>query len=371
MFQSNYRMNEKGSVTLIMTVLILFSLSLISVFSARIGVIEHRITANHYRAKQAYEAAQAGIAASLTQIDRNQIQTAIDGGGSATNCGKADGLSGSLTQQHNNELLSTYAITCTAIGAGDPLKQIQLSVSSSASGSNSSQNFQQVIEFQPILANVPPAALTARTTIDGLDLIANNSNPTDHVAIWAGDVISNKSTIITDNPNGVAESDSSLLNLNSSDFFANFFGSSMTSVKARATVVKCNGPGGGTCRDTSSQITALAGDRGDIVWLTSRLHLKGPITIGSESKPVILIIDNPANNKFELNDAQVFIHGAVYVNGNWDNKNGTGTIYGLVIVNGSFSKGGGLTIDYTAKNTVTNIEAIGAYYQIAGTWRDF
>ncbi|MDO9371045.1 MAG: pilus assembly PilX N-terminal domain-containing protein, partial [Gammaproteobacteria bacterium] len=52
---------ERGVATLITSLALLLAITLLTFAAARVGIMEQRISANDYRAKQGFEAAQAGI----------------------------------------------------------------------------------------------------------------------------------------------------------------------------------------------------------------------------------------------------------------------------------------------------------------------
>ena len=53
--------SQKGAATLLIAVVLLFILTLITIFAARVGLQDQRISGNDYRAKAAFSAAQAGL----------------------------------------------------------------------------------------------------------------------------------------------------------------------------------------------------------------------------------------------------------------------------------------------------------------------
>ncbi len=53
-------------------------MTVVTLFSAKFGVMQQKITGNQYRAQQAFEAAEAGLEYGLNYLDKNSATVIID-----------------------------------------------------------------------------------------------------------------------------------------------------------------------------------------------------------------------------------------------------------------------------------------------------
>jgi len=69
--QKSSPVKQKGAVTLLVSVMLLFAVTLITVFSSRVGVLDQRIAANEYRHKEAKAAADAALEQAAAFLENN------------------------------------------------------------------------------------------------------------------------------------------------------------------------------------------------------------------------------------------------------------------------------------------------------------
>lgn len=374
--------NQQGAATIIMATVLLFTLSLISIYAARVGVLEHRITNNYYRAKQAYEGTQAGIDAALRAITKLNVVT--DGAGVVQTqpvfnvaadpaCPTIPaGTTFTVCLTRNNggaiEPVATYSATYGPLTPGSVDTNFLLLTVNAASGDGASQQtFQQVVQFQPLMATPPPASLVVKgnvTTNNQLALVNQTAGNAD-VAIWSGGAVTGSPNVTVNSGTGVYQSNADLAGLTDNQFFENFFGLTKQSVQSMSQQIDCSA----SCNGNTNAIKNLDGVGGTILWVNGDLDLNKSISIGTEAQPVTLIVEG----NFKMTHAQAKVFGTVYVaNNNWDNTGGKGTINGSVMVEKNFISTGNLTIDYSSTATLANLAtSVGTYNGVAGSWRDF
>ena len=61
MYKCSNKKLQNGAATLLVAVVLLIAITLATFFAARVNIEEQRISANDYRAKEAFNAADAGL----------------------------------------------------------------------------------------------------------------------------------------------------------------------------------------------------------------------------------------------------------------------------------------------------------------------
>jgi hypothetical protein len=378
---------QTGAATLFIALMMLFSLTMIAVFSARTSVTEIQVTANEYRTKQALEAAQAGV--EQGQVEIVELQTTningllqlhqLDGNSNAglgfvdlnpsANFFRVNGTPGALS--NNSSYTLTYENIDRDGGVFDSSRDNYLirvtSVGASDDGSAKKQ-IQQLMMLVPWLANTPDAALTAKELVDIGGNVAVTNMVTD-LAVLAGGTYSSGGSASTETSNGsnqagdVVQNDATLAGMTSDQFFFSFFGQSKSDIKAQSTQITCDNCNGD-----------LDGLTGQMIWVNpatagSTPQVNSNTLIGSATQPVILIIEGGASG-FKLNGT-ADIYGIVYVIGDWDNSGGgNANITGAAVAEGEFHSTG--TPNPTYDETVLNrLNALGTFARIPGSWKDF
>lgn len=65
------RSRQRGLSTLLVAILLLAIITIITIFAARVGLFEQRISANDYRYKMAFQVSEAGLNQSMEFIKMN------------------------------------------------------------------------------------------------------------------------------------------------------------------------------------------------------------------------------------------------------------------------------------------------------------
>jgi len=371
---------QSGGATLIMSMVVLFMVSLVAIVTAQIGAMEHRIAGNQYRAKQAYEAAQAGISDATRYLSRtdaisvgtpninNRTITLVDEAGNNVNSKTLT----STDTANNTVNISSYSATYSTITANN-FDQLLVTVSSQSVDTGAVRQVTQQMNFRSILRRQPDAPVIARTNVNmsGTSSVTNGNNVAGGIsdaAIWTGGSMANAPAINVPSGTGKMTSDGTLAGLSTDSFFQNFFRYDKATTLARSTLVNCNP----NCNETNASIQQIIAN-GGLLWVngggTLRLGQTGAVSLGTAAKPAILVMNNTT---LRLEGGST-INGIVYVAGNWSNNNFTGTVNGAVLVEGTLS-GNNLNIVYDANPAnppITNVMNLGNYAPIPGTWKDF
>lgn len=391
---------QGGVVTLVISLMILM-LSTFVVFNVSKAILmEQKISNNDARAKQAFEAAEAGMNVAISYLNNNAD---VDNNGCIDPFfdSNADGItdtftasigSGSVRVNFQDDNVFT---ACVAPSAALGIFSRGWSDDRTATRLIS----QSVIKVNP-LPNRPQNPLVVRgaVTVNGS---ATVTNPEGFSTIWSGDDVQLGSGAATEtfvpdltDPGypacmntamtcvmvstslnlglgvDVIENDSSLGDLTSNEFFVNFFGMSPT-----------------TYRDSMVTMDITDADDADlalnqVIWIQGNGSTPvdiGNITVGctvavnggatcatANTRPSIVIV----NGNVSFTGTPQF-YGILYVTGN-ANMSGNTTVYGSAVIAGDASSttGGSLDIIYNGSILDQTILA-GASTGGAGTWRDF
>lgn len=378
---------QRGVVTLVISLVILL-LSTFVVFNVSKAImLEQKISNNDSRAKQAFEAAEAGMNVAMHYLDSNPDVNADGILDINVFDPDADGFGTS-----NSMTIGNAAVTVTITGTlmAPAITAVGLSDDRSAT-----RTIRQAMTTIDPLPGRPANPLTTRgsVTINGS---ANVVNQEGFSTIWSGEDIQLGSssgsstkvpniahngypacmdipltcqTVSTSLNQGVGvdviENDSSLGDLTADEFFMNFFG--MTPEAYRATMV--------TIDTTNPSDADLA--VGEVIWVQGNATL-GNITVGctqsvtggnkcpdNKTKPSIIIV----NGDVSFTGTPQF-YGILFVRGN-ASMSGNTTVYGSAIISGNATNTtGSLDIFYSSK-VVQDTALAGASSASAGTWRDF
>jgi hypothetical protein len=350
---------ERGAATLVITALLLFGLSLMSLYSARVGVTEQRLAANDEQARAAFAAAQAGldrVLADLALLDRDAI--VYDPDGWAT----LDTAAATLSDAGSD--VSAYDATADNRGL-TPFRADTVHIESQGSSGDGggARALTLTAVFSPLLPDVPPVPLLVRgglTTSGDLAL----SSPARPRAAWLGGVYvaggGALNTVLSAPslcpPSGLCEADARLAALTPEAFFENTFGRPPAALRSVARVLSC------TACDPAA---APAGT--DVIWLENS---GGPVApaagaLGNEEHPVIVVVAGD----FEA-AAPLHIHGLLFVLGDWQGGSGTLTVDGAVAVAGDAAVVGPAQLNYDAA-ILEALHRRGRYSSVPGSWADF
>lgn len=388
---------QKGAASLVMSMVILALITFVTIYTSRSLLNEQKIANNDYRAKQAFAAAEAGIAEAVSYLsedpDRN-LDGAIDLVFDTNNDNIGDTNSATIGD-------GSVTLTTSDLSGGDmTIIRIQ-AVGLSADNSATRSVFRDISTLNP-LPNMPDNPMTSRGSMV-VNGAATIYNPEGHSTIWSGDNValgsnnstatqvadptdagyptcmdspmtcntiqsSNKVTIGLD----VIEHDSNLANLSPDDFFFNFFGMSKTTYKDTMVTVEADH----TDANTKAHLTTE-----EVIWVDGSggvTDLNG-ITVGctlvmtgsntcpdANTKPTILVVDGNAT----FSGTPQF-YGIVFVTGTVS-ITGSTKVHGAIVTGSDLTSatGGSLSVWYNSE-ILRNSRKSGRTGTSAGSWRDF
>lgn len=412
---------QRGISTLLTTLIVLTTITFIVIYTSRTVQLEQKMSANDYRSRMAFEAAEAGQEAAIAAINNGWTRDA-EAALIANNvvydtlpAGAPDGVPDTNTMVFDNGSRVTVTLTDATPPSRDYIATKIVAVGES-DDRVANRTIEQIVAHVPPLPNTPDNPVSARGS-----LVVNGSatihNPEGHSTIWTGGNVglgSNNATtteiadrndaeypdclggstqcdVIRSSDRYIAgldiiENDSSLANLSGNEFFANFFGmkpatfrDSKATVKAAAANVQ---------NATDANPPGANGGLSEIIWVdgggtpdpdgATTINglatgcVAGSCDAGQEADriaatdPVIMIFDGDL-----VLSGNVDIFGLLYVTGNLT-VSGNVTVAGAIVVQGNMSSnvGGSMDVWYNARilrSMNDDTPASGG----GGTWRDF
>lgn len=368
---------ERGAATLVTAIILLVAITLMTFASARVSVMEQKMSANDYRAKQAFEAAQAGIEHAIAVLNDPTTKATFiaDNVNNSTNAEGSDGfidttvaLPARLEGAGN---VSRYNVTFANTVMGK-FTAIQIT----STGTVGDPNPPAIIDAQATVTQLirasgpgglPPEPIVnlGDTVLGGSANIINNTatGPAAGRAIRSGGEVKvcGGSRVTTgDGTSGISKNDSELAAMTGDQFFSKTFSASKEAIKSQALQYTPE-----TCRCRGNYNTLLNGVQGQIIWITGEMQLNSGTVVGSPSAPVIIIVEGAQP---QINGGAT-IYGMIYTIGNWNN-NGAGnmTLHGSAVTEGNFSTNGNPTFQYN-ESVAENIKSTRyPYSKVNGGW---
>lgn len=384
---------QGGFITLVVSLGILM-LSTLVVFSVSDAILfEQRVVNNDYRARQAFEAAEAGLDAAITYI-REDRDRDDDGVVDPVFDTTGDGVGDSDTRNVGN---SSVTVTTTDVSDEGDMSSVLISSQGFSDDASATRTLTYILVNILPLPNSPENPLTSRggaivsgaatvhnyegfsTIWSGSDVDLGSNNTTSTQVPDVNDVgypgcmdlsmacalvpSSNRLTLGVD----VIENDSSLAGLSPDEFFQNYFGMSPAAYRDAMVTVDTTPANIGEDVDLATH---------EVVWVEGDTHF-GSVTVGCEQsitgnntcpagdiKPSIVVVNGDVSfsgtPKFH---GLLFILGEVSLSGNTE-------IYGAMAASGNMDGTGSLDIHYSSE-ILRGTRFAGASSGSAGTWRDF
>lgn len=380
---------QRGAASLLISLVILALITVVTLYTSKSLLTEQKLANNDYRSKRAFEAAEAGLGAAITNLTAARDLNAngvLDGAAADPNIFDSNGDN----IRDTNTLAVGSGSGSVTVSAAD-LSTNQTIIRLIATGYNDDRSAMRTITriisaVKPLPNNMDNPLTTKGTVI--ISGSATVHNQEGHSTIWSGgnvDLGANNATatLIADvnDPNyptcmdtaatcgtiqssnktlvglDVIENDSNLARLTADQLFQNFFGTSKVNYQEK--VVTLTTTPGAAAADLNN-VT------GETIWIDGS---SGPTTlngatIGSMDKPVILIVDGDIS--FSGN---THIYGVVFVVGAFS-ASGNSTFQGAVVAAGPMTNtNGSLDIWYNS-DLLNKTAANGKLGSSAGSWSD-
>jgi hypothetical protein len=386
---------QRGVLTLTISLAILVLSTLVTFSVTKAILMEQKISNNELRARQAFEAAEAGMLAAMNYIE-NDPDVNGDGVIDPVFDTNADGLGDT-----NITAIGSGRVTIEAADISDDMDMTSVRIQ--AHGESDDRSAIRTITQTMVTINPLPNAPQNPVVSRGSVIIGGSAtviNQEGHSTIWSGsdiDLGSNNATqtrvpkldaadypICMDSPRtcttapsssrniasvDIIESDSSLGSLSADAFFQNFFGMSAATYRASMVTIDTTPASFNSEADLASH---------EVIWVQGNTNVQGT-TIGCTTnvtgsgvcpnnniKPSIIIIDGDASFT-----GTPQIYGILYVTGSLT-MSGNATVYGAVVAAGNATNntGGSLTIVYDS-TILAGTALAGNSTGSAGTWKDF
>jgi len=395
MNHSKIKARQTGVATMVMSITLLVSVSLMSVYSAQVSVMNQRISSNQYRTTQAFEAAQAGIDSVFANLDMNVIQNALctgsgtetdvndicyslppaSGSGSLASFSDADISLHSLSTK-NQQTVGEYnvsfekhadfenmvTLTITGYAGDNPM---------SAEGSKPNIRITQDLVKTGLMSNPPSVPLTSKTTIEikSSTVIINESTSGNGKAFCANGSVKMEGDPDLSRANGSTSNSGEYDGMDNDTYFKYFFSESKEALKQRAidnnAVLSCN-----ECSASNIQSIIASSNDSDIIWIEGGIKINGAIDVGSAASPKIFIVED--DSLIEHSNAKFY--GILYVMGQLEYDEGS--ITGAVVTEGHVKMDNddeGITAVITYSDDVlSNLDRkFSQLTRVSGSWKDF
>lgn len=400
---SHSRRRQRGTATLLVVLVTLVLLSIMTIYTSRVAVMDQRMSGNEFRYREAFAAAQAGLDATIMAFKRQTTATAINPAAVTLNAAQGVGYDsaisvagavfsvsaiGSVTESGSSVAQATLSRQFSLLpGLGGSGVPAPLSIggtgviggnfeirTNSYGGSSPS-----VSAGDQCLGNFPPDTSGVPVSVwSGQSASLNGSSDTCR-SMTSGScdtstLITNHGVVPSDQLNDVVASDPSF----PSDLFLRTFGVSKSNypiIKQNAYVITAAG-----CASLGSASTG-------IYWVSGGGTCTPPNSVGTTINPIILVVDD---TDLRMNAGDT-MNGVIYLFDS-DNSGTVGTLQlnGGAQLNGAFisevavnnSGGGNFALNYdpcvldalgqrqaqTTKVPPPNAAILG---YIPGSWRDF
>jgi Tfp pilus assembly protein PilX len=429
MNQATQHKQQRGAATLVVTLVLMFAMTLTAYFLNRNMALEQRLSANQVQAAQAFETAEAGLEWATAQLNNPQKLGADCQASSAAsaqnfrasrvafdastgvhkprtwnqatvvmplqavcvrNAAQTSGWDCSCPASGHPSVISTAASTSnvapafvvTLVPAALPgqLRVVAQGCTShagackpgSSTKAETTAQVQQLVALVGGLASPPSAALTVLGKVNTNAALGLHTST--RAALHAGGAVTAANARISVAAGGVPslaiiDHDPALRGLNDARFFSRLLGmdAAMWSQQSMVRKVACGSDASATCN--AALIDAITSTDGPVLlWVEGDLRLTGSLTLGSTAQPVLLVVNGSAS----LNGG-VQIHGQLHAaRVEWnDNGTGAGRVTGAVTSASDYSGNGAPDLVFDATVLQLLKTNSGSFARVAGSWKDF
>lgn len=392
---------QNGMATIASALVLLVLVTMVIFYTSRTILLEQKITANDFRTKQAFEAAESGLQIALGYL-------ASSGGEDKNGDGVIDAVFDTNADGVGDTNTMTFAdnssVEVTLTGA---YPSILVQADGFSDDRTAGRTIRALGSVADAIPNVPgnPISSKSGVVIDGS---ATVYNPEGHSTIWSGSDVelgSNNSTgteIADPDDAGyptcmdtsmtcgttrsstktnvgldVVEYDTSLGMLSNEELFQNFFGLSSTNYRSSRVTLEVDGANANNAASDATPGIHLA--IGEVVWVEGDTELANITTVGcgapvnggnvcsnADVDPSIVIV----NGDLTTNGTPQF-YGLVFVLGDL-NMTGNSAIHGAVVIadETDVSTGGSLDVWYNS-DLLDAARNNGQLASAPGSWRDW
>jgi hypothetical protein len=377
---------QRGAAALPITLMLAFAVLLAVAFANRSVLLQVRSSVHQLHTAQAHEAAQAGLAWTLAQLNR------------ATPIGEdcRPTQAASAAPWHEQARLGPMQASCVAEGDGwvchCPLSGEARSVRQAASSAfrielsanpahperwhlratgqgieaGRSITLRMEIGRLPSLDTVPAAALAVRgnASFAGDFTLTHTDAASGGITLHAGGTVQGPSLRTLSTPGtpsraSILSDHAPLAGLTAQGLHASVFRMDHMHWREQPGAITVD------CRSACDAALASAARQHTLIALDGGLRLDTPLTLGSPQRPVVLVVDGPV----ELHAAAT-VHGLVYTrNPQWTDSVGA-TVRGAVIAENDLNASGPTAIHHDAAMLQALQQRGGTYAPVAGSWRD-
>jgi hypothetical protein len=417
------RGRQRGGAALIVTLALFFVMTLVAGIANRNHVFELRASANQVRAAQAFEAAEAGIDWAIAMLNGMQpldehCAVASSGGVPFRErflaADHATGAQVPVTWNRGSVAVPRQAAcvrlpggwSCSCPSGAPPalpavadlapafivhfesgtapgtLRLLSTGCSAPAGecapGSGADPDATARVELTlgllPGLAQLPIAALTARTTVNAgnADIGLHNPDPgSGGVAVHAGGSVEAPHARLTGAPGAgaaqvVVDRDDALQSTPADQLFATLFGLAKPLWREQGAVahLACDGECGPALMQALGHGTARR-----MVWIVGNPQFSAPLVIGTPERPVIVASSGTLRL---VGDVQV--HGIVYAAAfEWADggSGGTPLLRGAAVSEGSYQGSAAADLFRDAAVLDRLKTGTGSFARVPGSWKDF
>lgn len=374
---------QRGVATLSTALILLLAITLMTFSAARVSVVEQKIAANDYRAKQALHAAEGAIEVAV--YNSNVITPALN----TTYTGVLPVSTATTAPCTAAGICYSYVYTSVLGGSPASTTLLRVTATGYSDDGSASKSVVQYVKLYSPLPRIPTSPVkgggeyesesnsisivnnitsTAIETQDEIDTHHKNVTSVNGVA-GAGLVPNATTTGVTGVVNTTAERDA---------FFNSVFGTSKADIQSLSLPATCSGNCNTQLGNTGttlsgSTITNYGTPQSSLLWVTGNTTLNSNTVIGSPTKPVVLVI----NGTLDIQGGAT-VYGFIYVTGNvLDNKEGVAAeLSGNTNVVGGIAAEEDLKFKGTVNVTYNQFTNGGGpagpdfYVKVPGTWID-
>jgi hypothetical protein len=420
---------QRGAATLLVTMVLLFSTSIIMLYLNRSILFEQRTSANQLRSTMALEMAEAGMewatgmlntaydidadCAFLTTTNisfrRTYVQTKwshpttpttdvvpatttypgckVSGNARTCNCPSVPS-SGSATASLGATVLPGFTASFSATSDPEAVRIIVTGCTAQAAActpattgnSDATATISTILKLRPLLRAAPASPLTCGSScaVGGSYNVINKDVATGGILVNAGGAITQGNgtsyTSIPGQPtaNALVGNDSSLAAISSADptcsnssMFSAYFGSTITQYAASPLTKTIPDCGSNTCGGLVD--TAYNDGWRSFYFPQGFTRNNSSGSLGSASDPVTIV----SGGDFNVN-GNIDIYGMVFSNSANVNAVGTGTadIHGALVTCAGYDNNGNGTLEYDADVLKGVRRSTGSMVRVPGSWTD-